>query len=152
MATKRMPNILYIGTATYDLEKPFINQTIRFVEKGCLVDSLKVTNEGDCPNFDVMKNKVEWADAIVISGGNTLFAIDRWVAIGLKDLLHEAFLRGVVATGGSAGAVCWFQGAHSDSGDPETFKNPMIQASKSVNNDDSNKDEASTAPTSEEDR
>ena len=31
-----------------------------------------------------------------------------------------------VLAGGSAGAICWFDAGHSDSGDPDTFKQAMI--------------------------
>lgn len=33
---------------------------------------------------------------------------------------------GAVLTGGSAGAICWFDGGHSDSMDPATYKNNML--------------------------
>lgn len=34
--------------------------------------------------------------------------------------------RGVVLTGGSAGAICWFDGGHSDSDDPQTYKTAFL--------------------------
>jgi hypothetical protein len=36
------------------------------------------------------------ADVVVVSGGNTLFACDRWNKIGLTSLLRQAKDRGVV--------------------------------------------------------
>ena len=63
--------------------------------------------------------QVKDADIILVSGGNTLFAIDRWVKIGLAPLLKAAAARGAVLTGGSAGAICWFDSGHSDSMDPD---------------------------------
>lgn len=39
-------------------------------------------------------------------------------------MLREALDRGVVRCGGSAGAICWFDGGHSDSRDPTTVKSP----------------------------
>lgn len=73
--------------------------------------------------------------------GNTLFAVDRWVRLGLKDMLRQAMLRGAVLTGGSAGAICWFEGGHSDSMDPDTYKSKMLAAAT-----DAGGDESSTAP------
>ncbi len=34
---------------------------------------------------------------------------------------------GVVMTGGSFGAICWFDAGHSDSMDPATYKNSMLK-------------------------
>jgi dipeptidase E len=38
--------------------------------------------------------------------------------------MSEALARGVVHAGGSAGGIVWFDGGHSDSMDPDTYKNP----------------------------
>merc|ERR1712079_867195 len=61
------------------------------------------------------------ADIILVSGGNTLFTIDRWQNLGLTKAFQTARDRGCVLCGGSAGAICWFDGGHSDSGDPDTW-------------------------------
>jgi len=82
-------------------------------------------------------NLVESADAIIISGGNSLFACDRWNKIGAAPLLKAAMERGTVMTGGSAGAICWFDAGHSDSADPDTFLLAMTGEGQ---------DEASEAP------
>ena len=39
----------------------------------------------------------------------------------------QAADRGAVIGGGSAGAICWFDGGHSDSFDPDTFKGAMLR-------------------------
>ena len=129
-------NVLYLGTATYDLPGPLYNQTFQLEKAGCTVSSLKVTSTVP----DDMSASVEKADIIVISGGNSLFAVDRWNKIGLAPMLRTAMDRGAVLTGGSAGAICWFDGGHSDSWDPDTFKKAML-ADK-----EERKDEASSAP------
>jgi dipeptidase E len=66
------------------------------------------------------------ADIVLVSGGNTLFAVDRWKRFGLDDELRKAAARGCVLTGGSAGAICWFDAGHSDSADPESFADAML--------------------------
>jgi len=133
-------NILYLGTATYDLPGPRERQTLRFIEAGCCVSALEVVNTAPGPLQ--LSAAVEAADVIVVSGGNTLFAVDRWIRLGLHQLLREAMERGAVLTGGSAGAICWFQGGHSDSMDPDSFKINMLAAAASQQGD-----ESSTAPT-----
>ena len=126
--TEKVPSditVLYIGTATYDLEQPKINQTKLLAAAGCTITQLKCTNSGDC-TAEEMKSKVTAADVIVISGGNTLYAIDRWQSIGLASLLREAAARDCVLAGGSAGAIWIFDAGHSDSPDPETYKDAML--------------------------
>ena len=73
------------------------------------------------------RHVLERADIIVVGGGNTLYAIDRWKELHVDKLLRDAMDRGVVLTGGSAGAICWFDGGHSDSCDPNSFYTPMMK-------------------------
>ena len=61
---------------------------------------------------------------ILLSGGNTLFAVDRWAKTGADELLRKAAARGAVVAGGSAGFIALCNGGHSDSMDPKSYKNP----------------------------
>ena len=61
---------------------------------------------------------------MIVSGGNTLFAVDRWVKLGVDNLIKAAVNRGAVISGGSAGFISLCNGGHSDSMDPGSFKNP----------------------------
>ena len=133
--------ILYIGTATYDLPGPKYNQTIRFVEAGCTVNELKCVHDNDSVTPSEMIRLCESADVIIASGGNTLYAMDKWRSIGLVKLLRAAADGGAVLAGGSAGAICWFDGGHSDSADPDSYKDAMIAAETTPG-----ADEASAAP------
>ena len=132
--------VLYLGTATYDLPGPRERQTARFIEAGCRVRGLEVVDVA--PPRDQLASAVEAADVIIVSGGNTLFAVSRWVRLGLEPMLRAAMLRGAVLTGGSAGAICWFQGGHSDSMDPDTYKAHMLADATR----DKGGDESSAAP------
>ena len=64
-----------------------------------------------------------------------LWIVDRWERLGLSDLLKEAALRGTVIAGGSAGAICWFDGGHSDSMDPKTHR--LFKLNSACESDDS---------------
>jgi dipeptidase E len=65
--------------------------------------------------------------SIVVSGGNTLFATDRWNKLGVSAALRRAWDAGsCVMAGGSAGAIWVFDGGHSDSMDPHYFKRAMM--------------------------
>ncbi|NEM99305.1 Type 1 glutamine amidotransferase-like domain-containing protein [Pontibacter burrus] len=54
-------------------------------------------------------------DAILVTGGNTLNAMTLWKAHGIDKILRKAWENGVVLTGPSAGAICWFEEGLSDS-------------------------------------
>jgi peptidase E len=55
------------------------------------------------------------ADAIVASGGNTLNQQAIWRAQGIDVVLREAWDRGIVLGGASAGSLCWFEEGTTDS-------------------------------------
>jgi len=107
-------NVAYIGTATYDLSAPRIRQTKGLADAGCRILNCEFTNKGDMTLAE-LEGVFEKADIMVVSGGNTLFAHERWKATGVDAMMRDAAKRGCVMTGGSAGAICWFDGGHSDS-------------------------------------
>ena len=97
-----------------------MRQTSEFAKMGVSVRSLDVANR--VVERDELIDAVYGADIILVSGGNTLYAVDRWHNLGLADLLRDAAHRGTVLAGGSAGAICWFDGGHSDSMDPTSHR------------------------------
>jgi dipeptidase E len=146
--------VLYLGTATYDLPSPKYNQTVRFQEAGCIITEIIVVGKS-CTDPSSYASLCGSADVIVVSGGNTLWAVDKWNSIGLVPHIIHAAKRGAVLTGGSAGAICWFDAGHSDSMDSDSYKAAMVAeaareaAQGSLSN--TRKDESSAAPTSSED-
>ncbi len=63
----------------------------------------------------------------MVSGGNTVYAINRWKLLGVDQFLEKAMDSGVVMSGGSFGAICWFDAGHSDSMDPASYKNNLLK-------------------------
>lgn len=62
-------------------------------------------------------------DIIYVSGGNTRNMLAIWRAAGVDQLIRQAWERGIVLAGVSAGAICWFQQGHTDSeGDLSTLE------------------------------
>ena len=127
-------HVLYLGTATYDLDGPRQRQISQFVNNTdykCQIHSIDIVNK-EYYDDNIEQEQLEElflhkANIIIVSGGNTLYAIDRWKLFGIDKLLQKAMEKGVVLTGGSAGAIVWFQGGHSDSADPETYKSAMLK-------------------------
>jgi dipeptidase E len=54
-------------------------------------------------------------DGIVCSGGNTLNQQAIWQAQGIDVILRQAWDRGIVLGGASAGSLCWFEEGTTDS-------------------------------------
>jgi len=54
-------------------------------------------------------------DVIYVGGGNTKTLLAVWRDWGVVDLLREAWEAGIVLTGVSAGAICWFEQGLTDS-------------------------------------
>lgn len=54
-------------------------------------------------------------DAIIVGGGNTLNMLAIWQAQGIDKILREAWDRGILLGGGSAGSLCWFEEGTTDS-------------------------------------
>jgi len=116
------PRVLYLGTATYDEPSAMASQTANFAMLGCNVTALEVAWRS--PPTTVLTAAFYRADIILISGGNTLFAADRWATLGMDVLMRSAADRGVVLSGGSAGFISLCNGGHSDSMEPDSYKNP----------------------------
>ena len=136
--------VCYVGTATYDLPAAKLNQTRKLAEMGCKITDINLSREG---NDDAgTAAALNGADVIIISGGNTLYAMDMWRHCGVDVLLRAAAERGCVLSGGSAGAICWFDGGHSDSADPDTYKDAML---REAGTEAEGKDESSVLGTGE---
>lgn len=61
-------------------------------------------------------------DGIVCSGGNTLNQQVIWKAHGIDAILRQAWDRGIVLGGASAGSLCWFDEGTTDSRPKELSK------------------------------
>ena len=61
-------------------------------------------------------------DAIIVGGGNTLNMMAIWKAQGIDVILRDAWNKGIVLAGGSAGSLCWFEEGTTDSRPKEVSK------------------------------
>jgi peptidase E len=58
-------------------------------------------------------------DVLVVPGGNTANMLAIWRLHGFDRIIREAWEQGVVLAGWSAGMVCWFEAAVTDSFGPQ---------------------------------
>lgn len=67
------------------------------------------------PNQKTFEEIIMSMDAIIVGGGSTLNMMAIWKAQGIDTLLKEAYNKGIILAGGSAGSLCWFTGGSTDS-------------------------------------
>ena len=58
-------------------------------------------------------------DIVFVGGGNTKSMLAIWNDWGMSELLNDAYNNGVIMSGVSAGAICWFTSGITDSWDNE---------------------------------
>ena len=107
---KEQPNICFIPTATGDNEAYKVNYYSTFSKLDCNpihLDFFKRTPD--------LEQLIPQQDAIFVGGGNTKSMLAVWKDWNLDKLLKEAYEKGVVMSGVSAGANCWFERAVVDS-------------------------------------
>ena len=111
---KKSPRLLFIPTASKDAGGYIQTVQNYFGKKlGCKVDTLLTVNEA--PSLNTIKSKILKADIIYVGGGNTLFMMKQWRKLGVDRVLIEAYNKGIIMSGLSAGAICWFKYGLSDS-------------------------------------
>ena len=107
---KDIPNICFIPTATGDNEAYKVNYYSTFSKLDCSpshLDFFKRTPD--------LKELILKQDVIFVGGGNTKSMLAVWKDWGLDLLLKEAYDKGVIMSGVSAGAICWFDQGITDS-------------------------------------
>ncbi len=113
-AGENRANALFIPTASHDF-MPYYN-TFHKVYTGVFnikTDvALSVFKDVD---MEKMKAKFDKADVIYVGGGDTVFMMESWKKTGLLGLIKDAYERGVIIAGLSAGAICWFSDIYTDS-------------------------------------
>ncbi|MBD0329852.1 MAG: peptidase E [Thermoleophilia bacterium] len=58
-------------------------------------------------------------DLVLVAGGNTASMLAIWRVHGFDRVLADAWREGVLLTGWSAGAICWFEAGVTDSFGPQ---------------------------------
>ena len=107
---KKKPNICFIPTATGDNEAYKVNYYATFSKLNCNpshLDFFKRTPD--------LNRLISNQDAIFVGGGNTKSMLAVWREWGLDKILKKGYKNGIVMSGVSAGAICWFQNGITDS-------------------------------------
>jgi dipeptidase E len=116
IARRSPPKVCFVPTASGDSD----NYIVRFYEtytvERCLPSHLRLFNR----KIQDLRTFILGQDIIYVGGGATGYMLAMWRLAGLDAIFREAWERGVVLSGVSAGALCWFEAGLTD-----TFGRPL---------------------------
>lgn len=105
---------LFIPTASHD-SMPYFNSFRKtYTSEYDIKADVALTVYGEM-NMEKIADKFQKADFIYVGGGDTVFMLEHWKKSGMLELIRDAYNRGVILCGLSAGAICWFETMYSDS-------------------------------------
>ena len=110
---KKKPKLLFIPTASNDSQGYFEVVKKHFQSLGCRVSPLYLIKEKISKRE--IEQKILTSDIVYVGGGNTLAMMTLWRKKGIDKILKKAQKKGIVLSGLSAGAICWFLSGNSDS-------------------------------------
>jgi len=111
---KPRPRLCYLPTASADRADGIITwyRTCAPLSVEPFVQESFISSYRQTKGFDEVLLSM---DGIVASGGNTLNQQAIWKAQGIDAILKQAWDRGIVLGGASAGSLCWFEEGTTDS-------------------------------------
>ena len=112
LANVSKPKVLFIPLASGDFQ-PYIDKFSDYYQSlGCEVDTLKLTTTD---NDNLIRSKIFTANIIYIGGGNTAKMMRIFKRTKVNEYLIQAYEKGIILTGLSAGAMAYFTNGYSDS-------------------------------------
>jgi len=102
---KQRPAVCFLPTAEGDSPDSIVEFFSAYSQLECRVSYLALF--GKIPS-DLEAFVLEH-DVIYVGGGRTRNMLALWREWGLVEIFHKALKKGVILSGVSAGAVCWFQ-------------------------------------------
>ncbi|MBP7134182.1 peptidase E [Patescibacteria group bacterium] len=112
---KACPKICYIPTACGDSHEAVQDffEYMRLFE--CEPSYLELFSPLDDDIDTYAHDLITSQDIVFVEGGNTANMLAIWRVHGVDKALKEAYEKGVVMSGLSAGSLCWFEGGTTDS-------------------------------------
>ncbi len=114
ISAKNKPKICFLPTATGDNDSYIVRFYSIFTPLKCIPSHIEFFNR----TIDI-ENHIMDQDIVFVGGGNTKSMLAIWNDWGMSQLLKEAYNKGVIMSGVSAGAICWFTSGITDSWDNE---------------------------------
>ncbi len=110
-AGKMQPKVCFVPTASGDSEGYISRFYQSFGHHSCLPSHLSLFSPPTRDLEDYVLDK----DIIYVGGGNTKNLLALWKEWGLDRILANAWEKGIVMAGISAGSICWFEEGITDS-------------------------------------
>jgi len=110
LITKKRPKICFIPTASGDSSLYKLNFYRAFSKLDCITSHIDFFSR-----TENLEEKVLTQDIIYVGGGNTKSMLAVWKEWDLHNILKTAYEKGIVMSGVSAGAICWFEKGITDS-------------------------------------
>ena len=110
LINKNRPKICLIPTASGDNDLYKLNFYRAFSKLNCITSHLDFFSR-----TENLEKKVLTQDIIFVGGGNTKTMLAVWKDWNLDKILKIAYEKGIVMSGVSAGAICWFNKGITDS-------------------------------------
>jgi dipeptidase E len=107
------PKVCFLPTPAGDSERAIVAFYEAFLPRDCEPSHLRLFGMPERP-----ADRLRDQDVLYVSGGNTANALALWRLHGVDRALREAWERGAVVGGVSAGANCWFEACVTDSFGP----------------------------------
>ncbi len=104
------PAVRFIGTASGDSDAYLVQFYSTFCRLDCRPSHLPFFRR--TPD---LRDYILRQDVVFVGGGNTKSLLAVWRDWGLPDVLREAWEVGLMLSGVSAGAICWFEQGVTDS-------------------------------------
>ena len=108
-ASNPAPRVAFFGTASGDAAMYVEAFQALYQQLGCTTTNVPLL--GRTPDLSLLLEQ----DVIYVGGGNTKSMLALWREWGVVDLLAQAYEKGAVLAGVSAGAICWFEQGVTDS-------------------------------------
>jgi peptidase E len=116
-ARRPEPHICLLPTAGGDSEEQVFRFQAAFSDEECVPTHVSLFRLGRRP-LSLARHLLE-QDIVYVGGGSMLNLMVLWRAHGVDEVLREAWRRGIVLCGLSAGSMCWFeQGITTSTGQP----------------------------------
>ena len=110
LSNKKRPKICFIPTASGDSSLYKLNFYRAFSNLDCITSHIDFFSR-----TENLEDKVLTQDIIYVGGGNTKSMLAVWREWNLDNILRKAYKKGIVMSGVSAGAICWFEKGITDS-------------------------------------
>ena len=110
LISKKRPKICFIPTASGDSSLYKLNFYRAFSRLDCITSHIDFFSR-----TENLEEKVLNQDVIYVGGGNTKSMLAVWKEWNLNNILQNAYEQGIVMSGVSAGAICWFEKGITDS-------------------------------------